>query len=281
MEVHPVADLFPMLGDEELQELAADIRERGLLQPIVLDTDGRILDGRNRYSACQLAGVEPQFVTYDGDDPSGYALAVNINRRHLTQGQKAMIAAKANFFLGKNWGASQEVASQAGVSGSRISKASAVLDYAPELADLVISGATPLNQAYDVAKFRKQDGEDAAKKAEREAAEVAGRMEKLRRAEPDLADMVVEGQLTLAGAEGEARERAEVRRKDRHSTTNLLMSGLRGLAQPVTAEHLTWTREHIDQALATEHSQPITPERLREASDFALALAITLEAGKE
>jgi ParB-like chromosome segregation protein Spo0J len=48
---HPVTDLFPTLPDEELKDLAADIAERGLLHPIVLD-------GRNRYAACQLAGVE-------------------------------------------------------------------------------------------------------------------------------------------------------------------------------------------------------------------------------
>jgi hypothetical protein len=34
---HPVAELFPMLGEEELAELAASIKEQGLLTPIVLD----------------------------------------------------------------------------------------------------------------------------------------------------------------------------------------------------------------------------------------------------
>ena len=64
-------------------------------QPIVLDTDGRILDGRNRYAACQIAEVEPTFITYDGYDPDGYALMVNIARRHLSNGQQAIVAAKA------------------------------------------------------------------------------------------------------------------------------------------------------------------------------------------
>jgi ParB-like chromosome segregation protein Spo0J len=49
--------LFPMLADDELEELAADIK--GLLQRIVLDAEGRVLDGRNRLAACEIAGVEP------------------------------------------------------------------------------------------------------------------------------------------------------------------------------------------------------------------------------
>jgi hypothetical protein len=44
---------------------------------------GRILDGRNRYAACEKAGVKPAFVNYAGKDPQGYALAVNKHRRHM------------------------------------------------------------------------------------------------------------------------------------------------------------------------------------------------------
>jgi hypothetical protein len=54
---HPFAALFPELPPEELTQLARDIKERGQLEPIIL-YKGVILDGRNRYRACQIAGVK-------------------------------------------------------------------------------------------------------------------------------------------------------------------------------------------------------------------------------
>ena len=32
----------------------------------VLDDEGRILDGRNRYAVCKLGGIDPYFVIYEG-----------------------------------------------------------------------------------------------------------------------------------------------------------------------------------------------------------------------
>src|SRR5262245_56882290 len=93
LTAHPYADLFPLMTAEELDALAADIRANGLRKPIVL-LEGKILDGRNRYKACLIAGVEPRFEDYTGDDPLGYVNSENIARRHLTPGQRAMIAAK-------------------------------------------------------------------------------------------------------------------------------------------------------------------------------------------
>ena len=93
---HPYAALFPMLDDEELQKLADDIRQNGQLYPIILDNDSRVVEGRNRLVACRLAGVEPEFEARDLDDSDALALVIgaNINRRHLTDSQRADIAAK-------------------------------------------------------------------------------------------------------------------------------------------------------------------------------------------
>jgi N6-adenosine-specific RNA methylase IME4 len=93
MQAHPLAELFPMLPESELRELADDIVTFGQRVPIVL-LDGMVLDGRNRLAACRFAEIEPRFVDYDGDDPLNFVLSHNLHRRHLTESQRAMIAAR-------------------------------------------------------------------------------------------------------------------------------------------------------------------------------------------
>jgi N6-adenosine-specific RNA methylase IME4 len=101
VKAHPAAELFPMLSPAELDELAADIRARGLLQPIVLH-EGKILDGRNRFDACNRAGIAPTTVEWHampgvspGDSPVSWVLSTNLHRRHLNESQRALIAAEA------------------------------------------------------------------------------------------------------------------------------------------------------------------------------------------
>jgi hypothetical protein len=89
---HPACLLFPKLTGFALDELAADIKDRGLIEPIVL-LNGQVLDGKNRLAACQIAGVKPRFVQWDGDgSPTEWVISTNLIRRHLTPSQRAAIA---------------------------------------------------------------------------------------------------------------------------------------------------------------------------------------------
>ena len=95
--VHPAAGLFPLLPDAELCELAQDIGEHGLHEPVWLWEDPErgpvLVDGRNRALACQLAGVPVATRFYRGADPIGFSLSLNVKRRHLTAGQRDFLGA--------------------------------------------------------------------------------------------------------------------------------------------------------------------------------------------
>ena len=94
-EFHAVADLFPLLEGAAFDELAADIKKNGLREAILIDADGRIVDGRNRYRACLAAGVEPRFVEWQGEgELAELALSLNLRRRHLDESQRALVAAR-------------------------------------------------------------------------------------------------------------------------------------------------------------------------------------------
>ncbi len=92
--VHPAASIFPMMADPELDELASDIGEHGLEHPIVRYKN-QVLDGRNRLEACRRAGVEPKFTEWSGKGSMvQWILSMNLHRRHLSDSQRAVIAAK-------------------------------------------------------------------------------------------------------------------------------------------------------------------------------------------
>jgi N6-adenosine-specific RNA methylase IME4 len=95
VNVHPFADVFPLLGVEAIQALSADIRAHGLREPIRTYA-GQILDGRNRYEACRLADVIPTFEVFDGtpDEALAFVWSKNFARRHLTRSQVAACIVK-------------------------------------------------------------------------------------------------------------------------------------------------------------------------------------------
>lgn len=77
----------------EFDELSADIKANGQLEPIVT-CQGLILDGRHRARACQELGLPVSSREWAGEcgSPLGYVLSHNLRRRHLTSSQRAMLA---------------------------------------------------------------------------------------------------------------------------------------------------------------------------------------------
>jgi hypothetical protein len=195
---HPFADRFPMLPEDELQRLAEDIAENGLQNPVVLDAQGRILDGRNRDAACQRINVTPDVEVYDGDNPAAFVLSQNVARRHLSTGQQAMSTALVLVDDGHRsegrWARGSVPADTSG-SGSRqwaqrMAEAGTILDHAPDLADAVVSGDLALDAAYRQAEQRRDAERQRLEREERIAAEEADARAFVEESAPDLAELV-------------------------------------------------------------------------------------------
>jgi N6-adenosine-specific RNA methylase IME4 len=138
MEYHQLASLFPLIDGAEFDDLVADISEHGLHEAIVV-YEGKILDGRNRFRACEAAGVEPTYTVYQGDDPISFVISLNLRRRHLNESQRAMVAAKlATIKRGHNQHAQICATSQA-EAGTVLSVSRRSIQYARE----VIENGTP------------------------------------------------------------------------------------------------------------------------------------------
>jgi N6-adenosine-specific RNA methylase IME4 len=99
---HRLANIFPLIEGDELYILVASIGANGLREPIILFED-KILDGRNRYRACLIAGADPRFETLpEGTNALEYVVDRNLRRRQLNDDQRRMVAARiANLRRGR------------------------------------------------------------------------------------------------------------------------------------------------------------------------------------
>lgn len=92
--VHPLAEIFPVMSDAEFRELCVSMNQFGFLasEPIVL-LDNKILDGRNRMRAALATKTEPVFAHFaEPISPTNWVIAKNLNRRHLTETGRALVA---------------------------------------------------------------------------------------------------------------------------------------------------------------------------------------------
>ena len=95
LPLHPAAELFPVMDEAAFAALVADIAAHGQREPILI-LDGQVIDGRHRLRACEQLGLEPlvRQVSADDGDPFGLVVSLNLHRRHLSEGQRAIIAAR-------------------------------------------------------------------------------------------------------------------------------------------------------------------------------------------
>lgn len=174
LEFHPFSEIFPLLPDAELAELAEDIKSFGLREKIWL-YQGKILDGRNRYLACQKAKKRPEYRTFKGSEAGALALVVsnNLRRRDLTIEQRGFAAARiANLRSGDNQyevgprepTSLSQAAERVGVSRNTAKRAKKVLEKGSKaLQRAAEEGEVSLRRAAEVADLPKSEQLTAAK----------------------------------------------------------------------------------------------------------------------
>jgi len=156
--------------------------------------EGKIIDGRNRYRACVLEGRETWVREWDGQGSLvAFVLSLNLHRRHLTDQQRALVAARAkeafeaealerrNANLQQNKGStdgldpghrsrgrSAELAAKAlGVSRDSVNKAAKILKEGDEaLIQAVQAGEASLDAAATVARLPREEQREAVRKNE-------------------------------------------------------------------------------------------------------------------
>ncbi len=144
LRVHPAAELFPLLSETELRELAEDIKKHGLHELPVVYRDPElgvcVLDGRNRLDALELigwpAGVEASRIIRPSEpfDPVAYVLSKNLHRRHLTADQRRDLIAKV--LKAKPEASNRQIAKQVKADDKTVAKVRTELEATAEIPQL-------------------------------------------------------------------------------------------------------------------------------------------------
>lgn len=93
LRAHPtLPDTIPALSEEELSDLTESLRTFGQKQDIVVDAEGTIIDGHNRWMAAKKLGWETVSVFPEMALTPGQAerlgIELNANRRHWSRDQR-------------------------------------------------------------------------------------------------------------------------------------------------------------------------------------------------
>ncbi len=197
---HPHAEIFPLHEGQPLWDLSDRIKKNGQREPIVT-LDDMILDGRRRELACFRAGVEPKYRKFgsrkeDGKDPLEFVIDINLHRRHLGEGEKALAAARyATATRGQMVQVeplsakptNEQAAAKFDVGVNTVKRAKAVLDHGtPELQEAVKDETITVSDAAKVATEPPDVQREAVEAVKTgKAKSVKAAVEKAKEAEPD------------------------------------------------------------------------------------------------
>ena len=164
------ARIVPEMNDEEFRGLVEDVRQHGILEPLLVTLDGQIIDGRHRWRAAQEIGLVVVPVRFcpplSESDLVALVVSLAAQRRHLTPSQRAALVAMAVHAARIKEETTdgpapdrKALAAAAGVSERTMQDALSVAREDPEALAPVVSGERAL---YDVARDRKRIDESQA-----------------------------------------------------------------------------------------------------------------------
>jgi ParB-like chromosome segregation protein Spo0J len=166
IKLHPVCEIFPLMGDDEFQQLKADIEKHGQRESITY-WNGLLVDGRHRLRACQELHIEPMAVELEpNDDPVAFALSCNLHRRHLDESQRGMVAAALSTLKHGGDRKSEEIKGPIGTLNNSIDEASDKLKVSPRTTkrarNVIKNGCKELQQLVHVGKLSVSKAEEIA-----------------------------------------------------------------------------------------------------------------------
>ena len=146
--------LVPNISDEEYNALYKSIDENGLWVPIIINSEGVILDGHHRYKICNKLGITIKHVERVFENKlleKKFVIETNLKRRHLNDFQKSELGmqlqtineeiAKENMVKGgktkvpsneEPFHSDKKTAEEIGVSRGTFERAKKVIKKAPE-----------------------------------------------------------------------------------------------------------------------------------------------------
>jgi len=224
VKVHPLAEKLPLMDAQRFKELCTSIADHGLSVPIVR-LDEQILDGRNRQRACDKTGKPAHYVEFKDlrlrCTPEQYIFDQAVNRRDLTDDQRAAFILEAKPYLAQQAAERMKAAGQTqadrGKEGGRGKKKPPMAKSPEGVSEAESIGSHNLPEGYSQEANEKLGAADRT--VRRQLAQQAGvseykvsQAEAVERDAPELLPDVIAGKLPLREAAKKAKAKTAAKK---------------------------------------------------------------------
>ncbi len=221
LSYHKYCNLLPEMTTDDFVALTGDIKENGLINPIIL-YENQILDGKHRYKACLAADIKPAFTEFTGDNEKAlnYVISQNVKRRNLNMGQRAILSTEITAEFEVIAAKKQKEAGKLGVLGAElgklggrgISKDSKEYLEKKELLELDDirnddESGNPLKEKFPEGGFHKKGDKKTAEQSRDKAAKIMGvnshyvsDAKKIKEQSPEFIKPILDGKINIQDA---------------------------------------------------------------------------------